>query len=90
MPSIVSLTYESSTGLLICVSTGGPASQVKWNRKGAQYQESQQMINGSSATYHNLLSINSPNLADHSGRFNCTVSNVRGTNTTAKTYKCEL
>ena len=89
-PSIVSLTYEPSTGLLVCVSTGGPASQVKWNRKGAQYQESQQMIDGKSATYHNLLSINSSNLTDHSGTFNCTVSNVRGTNTAAKTYKCEL
>ena len=86
----MSLTYELSTGILICVSTGGPASQVKWNRKGAQYQESQQMINGSSATYHNFLSINSSNLADYNGTFMCTVSNVRGTDTTAKTYKCEL
>ena len=86
----MSLTYEPSTGILICVSTGGPASQVKWNRKGAQYQESQQMIDGPSATYHNLLSINSPNFTDHSGTFSCTVSNVRGEDSVIKTYKCEL
>ena len=83
------LSYEPSTGTLICVSTGGPASQVKWNRRGAQFKESQQMIDGPSATYHNLLFINSFNLADYTGTFNCTVSNVRGTDTAVKTYKCE-
>ena len=86
----MSLTYEPSTGILLCVSTGGPARQVKWNREGAQYQESQQMINGSSATYHNFLSIKSSNLADYNGTFNCTISNVRGEDTDANTYKCEL
>ena len=48
------------------------------------------MIDGTSATYHNLLSINSPNLADYNGTFNCTISNVRGEDTDANTYKCEL
>ncbi len=76
-----SLTYNDLSGILICESTGGPATIVTWNRVGHTYVQSQRITNASSATYYNYLLIRSQELADYMGRFSCTVRNIRGENT---------
>ena len=77
-PYISSITYSPSTRALTCISSGGPASEVTWSRSGPQYQEHQQIEDTTTATYLNILTIDSNNVSDYVGTFTCTVNNSRG------------
>ena len=77
-PVISSLTYNTTTGVVTCISTGGPATTVTWSRSGPSYQQSKIVVDTINATYHNLLSIKSSQVLDYTGTFNCTVCNSRG------------
>ena len=79
------LTYSPSTSTLTCISTGGPVTSVSWRRDGvpipsnsSTYTQSQIVVDTATATYHNLLSINSSNIRDYNGTFSCRASNSRG------------
>ena len=68
---------------LICTSTDGPPTTVSWRRNeeplvidGVRYQQSQRIINTTTATYQNILSSN--DRANLVGSFTCIVSNARG------------
>ena len=74
-PNIVNLTYDPKSGVIACISTGGPATSVSWNRNGITNQI---ISNFHSATYVNRLIINGSSLEDYKGIFNCTVRNARG------------
>ncbi len=70
--------YNTTTGVVTCVSTGGPITNLTWNRSGGSYSQSKIIVDTVSATYHNLLYISSNTLSDYTGIFSCTVSNSRG------------
>ena len=79
------LSYSRPSRTLTCASTGGPATNVTWRKDGViispsspSYQQSQRVVDTTTATYHNLLSITSSDIRDYSGSFTCTVSNTRG------------
>ena len=77
---IQNIAFDTTTGIVICVSTGGPVTNLTWNRGGRSYSQSKIVVDAVSATYHNLLSISgNAALSDYTGIFNCTVSNSRGT-----------
>lgn len=68
---------------LICISTGGPATNVTWTRNETllyendpRYQQTQTIVDTSTSTYDNIL--HSQNLSDLVGSFDCTVQNSRG------------
>ena len=77
-PVISSITYNTTSGVVTCISTGGPATTVTWSRSGPSYQQSKIVVDTINATYHNLLSIKSFQVLDYTGTFNCTVCNNRG------------
>ena len=74
-PYIVDLTYDPKSGVITCISMGGPATSVLWNRNGKTNQIISSFHN---ATYVNKLIINGSSLDDYKGIFNCTVRNARG------------
>ena len=74
---ISSLTYNTTSGFITCISTGGPATTVTWSRSGSSYQQSKIVVDPITATYHNLLTFTSSQISEYSGTFNCTVSNSR-------------
>ena len=79
------MSYSCPFHTLTCVSTGGPATKVTWRKDGViispsspSHQQSQRVVDTTTATYHNLLSITSSDISDYNGSFNCTVNNTRG------------
>ena len=83
-PSVTSLIYNEGTATMICTSSGGPATTVTWRRNGQElilttnrttYQQSQRVLDTSTATYENKLSGSAQNLV---GSFTCEVSNAHG------------
>ena len=82
-PSITSVTFNRSAMSLICISSGGPATNVAWTkdhfllfRSDHRYQQTQIIVDTPTSTYENIL--HSENLSDLVGSFVCTVQNSRG------------
>lgn len=68
---------------LTCTSTGGPPTTVTWRKNGvlvndSLYQQSQIVLNTTTATYENILY--SDRIEDLVGSFTCSVINSRGNN----------
>ena len=70
---------------LICTSTGGPATNVIWRKDGTAlavdgitYQQTQMVINATTATYQNVLTI-AESVSSIYGVYRCTAGNTRGT-----------
>ena len=91
------LTFDKIQQRLSCTSTGGPPTIVNWTKDGQPlmvdaitYQQSQRVVNTSTATYENVLS--SVNISNFFGTFTCTVSNTRTTAPVERTdvLNCEL
>ncbi len=80
--TIVALVRDDLS--LVCVSNGGPASEVVWTRDGATvstgYTLTQTVTDPVMASYENVLTATT--IADLVGTFTCTVSNSRGTSNT--------
>ncbi len=83
------ISYNIATGILTCISTGGPVTNLTWNRRGESYSQSKIIVDTVSATYHNLQYISSNTLSDYTGIFTCTVSNSRGSAFQAVEFKCK-
>ena len=84
-PSVSLVSYSHTSQTLNCTSSGGPATNVTWRKDNviipltsSTHQQSQRVADEVTSTYHNLLSITSSNIEDHSGNFSCTVKNNRG------------
>ena len=82
-PSIISLTLDRITVMLMCTSSNGPATTVSWKKnsivldlEGLDYRHSQRLVDTETATYESYL--RSSNLSMLVGGFTCTVSNNRG------------
>ena len=79
---------------LTCVSHGSPPTQVMWERGGERiyqddtnYQFSQILVERTSSTYNNTLTINGT-IEDVVGEYSCTVSNTLGSsNELTKTFQ---
>ena len=87
--SISNIVYEKTSQSIICTSTGGPATSVSWSRNntplvvdGTIYQQLQVVMDTSTATYENRLSIVSKS-ASLSGVYMCSVGNSRGDTTSS-------
>ena len=68
---------------LTCTSTGGPPTTVTWRKNGvlvndSLYQQSQIVLNTTTATYENTLY--GDHIEDLVGSFTCHVINSRGNN----------
>ena len=68
---------------LTCTSTGGPPTTVTWRKNGvlvndSVYQQSQIVLNTTTATYENILY--SDHIEDLVGSFTCRVINSQGNN----------
>ncbi len=72
---IQSLSYDTASGILTCISTGGPVTNLTWNRSGGSYSQSKIIVDTANGTYHNLLYISSNTLSDYTGIFSCIVEN---------------
>ncbi len=74
------LTAETPVFTLTCISTGGPATTVTWERDGVQlmndspYSISQVVENTVQAVYSNRLSVT----GRLTGSYRCSVNNIRG------------
>ena len=78
-----SLSYDPTSHTLTCVSSGGPVNTVTWTRNGVNissspYQLRQSLEDGTTFTYHNLLTVTSGDVEYYIGSFSCTVSSSRG------------
>ncbi len=38
LPTIQSLAYNTTTGVMTCILTGGPVTNLTWNRSGVSYR----------------------------------------------------
>ena len=80
-PSVTSLTFDDQSRTLICISTGGPATNVTWRRDGVvitpnvTHQQTKRLVNP--VTYQTVLTID-PSVGQIAGTYSCTVENVRG------------
>ena len=83
------ISYNTTTGVVTCISTGGPVANLTWNKSGGSYSQSKIIVDTVSATYHNLLYISSNILSDYTGIFTCTVSNIRGNAFQTAKFKCK-
>ena len=89
-PTVTSLqrVTSSTSFTLNCTSTGSPASAVMWSKDGTllhitdSYQTTQIMADGGSATYYNLLTVNSEP-QDLLGTYGCSVLNTIGVSNVA-------
>ena len=84
---MLEVSFEPETDLLeeppqfslICISVGGPVTEVAWEREGevvvddADHSSSQIVIDPSDAVYHNVLVVS----GRYGGEYTCTVSNVK-------------
>ena len=84
---ITSLTYDSVSSSLICMSSGGPVTTVTWTHNGVligqdgvTFEESQRVVM-TSAVYHNVLRLRRTNETENVGIYRCTVGNNRGNTT---------
>ena len=74
---------SSSELSITCASSGGPATTVTWRRNcavlpnNATYQQTQTVDVTQTATYRNMLMINST-VTDTDGVYTCSVTNTRG------------
>ena len=82
-PVSVNLTFMIPT--LICVSTGGPATNVIWKRNedyleigGTIYQQSQIITDNQNAEYKTMLTLPMTNIEYLDGTYECIVGNSRG------------
>ena len=80
----VTLEYDKEHQSIICVSTGGPVELVIWSlndvlisRSGQDYVSSQVIVDGTSATYENRLSVINKSSAA-AGVYRCMVENSLG------------
>ena len=84
-PTVTSLTFNDAIKTLTCISTSGPASYIIWERAGTTltvdgitYRQTQTVINATTATYQNILTI-AQSVSSIYGVYRCTVGNARGT-----------
>jgi ribosome recycling factor len=82
----VSVQYDRTSQTITCTSTGGPATDVIWSKDnilnigltmGGLYENSQIIINTSSATYENRLRIVEKS-SKAAGNYTCKITNPRG------------
>ena len=81
-PSITNFLFNHQSQTLTCISSGGPATTVSWMKNGrqigtdgAQFSQTQIVMQTSSTTYLNNLVFRTFEIA---GNYSCTVSNARG------------
>ena len=77
------IEYNFTLTTLTCISSGGPATTVTWTRDSVLVSQStatqqQRLTDTETATYHNLLTINSSNISNYNGTFTCEINNSRG------------
>ena len=78
------LFYDTATTSLICRSTGGPASSVKWAEGGVevdtsneQYEADQVIVNASLSWYDNIMTLRRASERENLRNYTCSVSNSR-------------
>ena len=78
-PMLTSIMHDARAAQLTCVSTGGPASSVTWERNGVEtpISRSQFVADSANATYSNTLQLDGPP-ASVIGTYSCQVMNQRG------------
>ena len=88
-PTISSLTYQEENRTLTCVSTGSPPTVVSWMKDGENighhFSLSQTITDRASSTYNNTLTVGEGATEGVAGVYNCTVSNVLGSDSTGIT-----
>lgn len=85
VPELQNVNYDPSTGLLVCTSTGGPVTEVVWQRDGVsetRFQGSKIITDTVSAAYTNTLLLNQEPEAVI-GTYTCSVRNSRGSSATS-------
>ena len=82
--NITSLVYEKSSHMLVCTSTGGPATSVMWSKDGVPlevdrvtYLQSQIILDTVDSTYENRLQLLNKS-SSQSGLYGCSVTNAGG------------
>ena len=82
--NITSLEYNGTSQTIVCRSSGGPATDVRWLKDGVivssdgeLYEYSQIAINTTTATYENRLTLIEKS-SRAAGVYTCHVSNLRG------------
>ena len=87
--SVVQLTYNTLATSLICQSTGGPATSVRWfqegieiDMRGTEFIADQIIVDTFLSIYNNILRFQNDNESNYVGSYSCLVENSRG-NTSA-------
>ena len=90
-PTISSLTYQEKNRTLTCVSTGSPPTVVSWMKDGKNiidghhFSLSQTITDRAFSTYNNTLTVGEGVTRGVAGLYNCTVSNVLGSDSAGVT-----
>ena len=81
---MTSLEYNRTSQTIVCRSTGGPATDVRWlkdglivSSDGELYEHSQIVINTTTSTYENRLTLIEKS-SRAAGVYTCQVTNLRG------------
>ncbi len=88
--NITSLVYQQSSHMLVCTSSGGPATSVTWTKDGVplseadqtMFRQSQLVVDSLDSVYENRLNLLNKS-SSHSGSYTCTVANDGGGEATA-------
>ena len=87
---IVRFTYDPSAKDFICISSGGPATNVLWkkntqllNTDGTNYQKTQRIISTENATYENKLHVVDDSMLYYNDSVECLVMNSRGSHSSS-------
>ena len=83
--TISSIVYDRTTQIIICTSTGGPATDVSWSKDNIikidtvsnardQYEHSQVIVSTANATYENRLTIIDKS-SKAAGTYTCEIEN---------------
>ena len=91
---ITSLMFDQNVAMVICLSKGGPVTNVTWfinnvliPLNGSVYFETRTIVSKMDATYRAALSANNAN--SFIGEVECVVSNNRGESRSNITVDCE-
>ena len=84
---VTELSYDTESTRLVCLTSGGPVTNVTWTQDGNVLAEDgdtttthQQLLDtsGGVALYRNMLQLSRDTESDNVGVYRCQVSNNRG------------
>ena len=91
-PVVDGMMYDPNTTDLVCISSGGPATDVSWKSNGklldlsmseTTYRQTQRIISTEHSTFEMSLHILNKSIENFNTTYECTVMNSKGNDSSA-------